>query len=393
MRAIALALLLPTLASAQAPAPHSEDLGTVTGHIMCADTQRPARLAEVTLLSISALVAYDLGYQIPSVGSGVNGLVVHTDLAGAYTIADVPPGQYYLSVQLPGYATPLWAFTTAELKSPTPEIQQRIQRELQLVTVAPNATLQADAIIHRGGSISGSVTFDDGAPAVAVRVVLLHRDAKGKLQQLRNGAMAITNSRGHFSIESLLPGDYVMETSLVTFDQGHGEVLTNGTMKTIPMEMATSSLPVYSGNVYRQKDAAFIKVDAGEDITDADISIPLGQLHEVSGTLVANDGHPVTGQIQLLDPDTREQIANTWSQEGGAFHFLHVPEGSYIVKVTDGKDLGPEDVRYASDHKTAVTSRPTLHTYSSLEQPLIVQTDIQSLVLTVPDKPATTASE
>ena len=41
MRAALFFALLPALAFAQSATPHSEDLGTVTGHITCSDTQRP----------------------------------------------------------------------------------------------------------------------------------------------------------------------------------------------------------------------------------------------------------------------------------------------------------------------------------------------------------------
>ena len=146
MRWTILLALLPTLALAQSPttspAPRPEDLGTVTGHITCADTQRPAREAEVSL--------------VPTTTSNINTDYqrffsqrdVRTDLTGGYTITGVPPGPYYLVVDVTGYATPISQFTPDELNSPTPEIQQRIERELQLVTVSPNSTVQADATIR-----------------------------------------------------------------------------------------------------------------------------------------------------------------------------------------------------------------------------------------------------
>jgi len=391
MRSVLLLALLPAFAIAQSPAPSPETLGVVTGHITCNDTQRPARLAEVRLISVRTPSTDVFGYHAPTVGSGVVGLAVYTDLTGGYTIADVEPGQYYLRVDLTGYATPISQFTAEEFKSPTPRVQQRIQRELQLVTVTPNATVRADATLRRGGSISGTVTFDDGSPAIAIRVSLLRRDADGKLQAVRNGVTAITNGRGQFGIESLSPGEYVLETKLITFEPGQGATVTKGAIKTTPEDSATSALPVYSGNVYRQKDAAIIKVDAGQETGNADISIPLDRLHEISGTLLAKDGHAInSGQIELLDPDTREPVATTWTRDEGVFHLLNVPEGSYILKVTDASDVGSLEIHYAPNHTVSSLGRPTLHTYGDLEQPLIVQGDIPSLLITVPEKGAST---
>jgi carboxypeptidase family protein len=388
MRSVLFFLLLPTFALAQSSTPHPENLSTVTGHITCSDTQRPARLAEVRLISVLAPTTDNFGYQTPTVGSGVNGLAAHTDLTGGYTIADVEPGQYYLRVELPGYATPISQFTLDDLKSPAPEVQQRIQSELQLVTVAPHSTVEADATLHRGASISGTVTFDDGAPAVAFRIALLRHDASGKLQEVHNGAYAVTNPRGQFSIESLSPGDYVIEAKLITFDQSQLITAANGTMKTTPAETASSVWPVYSGNVFRQKDAATIKVDSGQETTAADISIPLSRLHEISGTVLAKGGHAINSAwIELLDPDTREKVATAYPHDEGTFHLRNIPEGTYILTVTNAEDLGPVEVHSTPNHANDAIGPRTLRTYGNLEQPLTVQTDIQSLILTLPNKP------
>src|ERR1700761_5823599 len=105
MRSVLLFLLLPALALAQSATPPPEDLGTVTGHITCADTQRPARFAQVSLIATKTPPGYDASHEIPFAQQGGEG-PVHTDLNGGYIIAGVPPGQYYLSVELTGYATP-----------------------------------------------------------------------------------------------------------------------------------------------------------------------------------------------------------------------------------------------------------------------------------------------
>ena len=121
MRLTFLLALLPTLALSQSPttspAPRPEDLGTVTGHIICADTQRPARFALVSL--IPTQITTDTPETLSSFNRDSVG-PVHTDLNGAYAITSAPPGQYYLRVDLGGYATPLQQFTPAELKAPTP---------------------------------------------------------------------------------------------------------------------------------------------------------------------------------------------------------------------------------------------------------------------------------
>ena len=393
MRSVLFFLLLPTLAfrqsSAQSSTPRPEDLGTVTGHITCADTQRPTRLAEVRLISVLNPIPYPAEYRRPSTNGSSTGLVVHTDLTGGYTITGVQPGQYYLRVVLPGYSVPIVQFTQADFKTPTPEVQQRIQHELQLVTVAPNSTTQADATLQRGASISGTVTFDDGSPAIAVGINLLHRDANAKLQLVRDGEITFTDGRGEFRIEALSPGEYVVEARLATFSQSNGKQST-------PDESVTSFLAIYSGNVFRRNAATVIKIDAGQEIDDADINIPLSRLHEISGTILAKDGHSPNAdtRIDLLDPDTRELVARTWAHSDGSFQLHHVPEGAYTLRVVGAMDWSQFEVRNPpGSNPPTHTEYRTLRTYGDLSQPLTVQTDTQSLILTVPDKPATSSTE
>ncbi len=209
MRLTFLLALLPTFALAQSPTPRPEDLGSVTGHITCADTQRPARFAVVSL--IPTLITTDTQETLSSFNRDSVG-PVHTDLNGGYTISSVPPGQYYLRVDLAGYATPLSQFTPAELKAPTPEIQQRIQRELQRITVRPNSTFQVDVALRRSSSILGKITYDDGSPVINIGIEFARRDANGKLREFTHAGF-LTDSHGEYGIDSLSPGEYAIRVS------------------------------------------------------------------------------------------------------------------------------------------------------------------------------------
>ena len=215
MRLTLLLALLPTLAFAQSSTPRPEDLGTVTGHITCADTQRPARNAGVELVPIKP--ADDSDYEALSDRWGKYG-PIHTDLDGAYTLTDVPPGQYYLRIDLTGYATPISRFSTDELRSPAREIQQRIQRELQIITVTPNSTTRADATLRRGASISGTILYDDGSPTISINVQLFRRDASGELRPAFTQNTS-TDSHGRFTIESLTPGEYILQLVLRSMER------------------------------------------------------------------------------------------------------------------------------------------------------------------------------
>jgi hypothetical protein len=166
MRWTILLALLPTLAvsqsSAQSSTPRPEDLGTVTGHITCADTQRPARFARIRLVPKG------------SEDDGENLSFVQTDISGFYAIRNVQPGQYYLRVDLAGYIDPL--FESSRGKPTAPDNKQPHDSKLSadndpdIITVAGRSELRADATLHRAASISGTVRYDDGSPAVGLGV-------------------------------------------------------------------------------------------------------------------------------------------------------------------------------------------------------------------------------
>ena len=387
MRSVLFFLLLPTIALAQSSTPRPEDLGTVTGHIICADTQRPARLAKVTLLSTKPIRSFGGSSPVQRTGTYVP---TYTDFSGGYTITNVDPGEYYLRVELDGYVTPFAQFTAVELNSPSPEVQRRMQRELQLVTVAPNSTVQADATIRRGGSIYGTIRYDDGSPAIGVRVEALRHDPHKDLNGIQTFRIGNTDSRGRFEIESLSPGEYVIQATLSAVE--HGIVkrfFGDGRSENVVAQLASISFPIYSGSVFPYSDADIIKVDAGEQATGVDITIPISQFHELSGTIRAKDGHPInSGQVALYFADAEGKLTDVAVHDDGTFRFAFVPEGNYILGVGFARDKATVD---APDSPGGAAVR-TLRTYGDLEQPLTVQTNIQSLILTVPDKPATTAS-
>ena len=96
MRVVLSLALLSLTAAAQDV--RRQPVGTVTGHVVCADTQRPARLAAVRLVRVPEGGPPPKGTHFPMGGGAPMGDAVETGLDGAYTIANVKPGDYYLVV-------------------------------------------------------------------------------------------------------------------------------------------------------------------------------------------------------------------------------------------------------------------------------------------------------
>jgi len=112
--------LLSMTATAQQPA-SAAGTGSVSGHVTCADTQRPARFAHVVLFGVPAEVTdykkpdpdADSTAQVMAMATAMKTLgktkmvQVQTGTDGSYVATDVAPGDYYLFAAAPGYISPL----------------------------------------------------------------------------------------------------------------------------------------------------------------------------------------------------------------------------------------------------------------------------------------------
>lgn len=89
-------LLLSVLAlTATAQNSAKPGTGTVTGHVYCADTNAPARMAQVQLETVRDAEQRSAIHPQPSYNLPAGG-IVQTALDGSFVIPKVPPGSYYV---------------------------------------------------------------------------------------------------------------------------------------------------------------------------------------------------------------------------------------------------------------------------------------------------------
>src|ERR1700733_10143341 len=106
-RVRSLSLILAALAHpvlAQQSAPTSPG-GTVTGHVLCSDTQLPARFAQVMLFGvpteITAMPKPDssdtaqVAAAMKALTGSMNLVQTQTDIDGSFAATNVAPGDYY----------------------------------------------------------------------------------------------------------------------------------------------------------------------------------------------------------------------------------------------------------------------------------------------------------
>lgn len=400
-------------ATAQQPKAHPPQPGTVTGHVMCADTQRPARLVKVALVAVAAPAPIrdnNAKRYADVIGRSPATDFVETGLDGSFTISNVPPGAYYIIVDASGYTSPLAQFDSQDLESKDAALRQQMAKTLLKVYVRSNATINQDVALERGASVSGTVTYDDGSPASGLDVDVLQKDAAGKWKRgaatrYRAGfGHVLTDDEGHYRVTGLEPGKYLVEVDLtlseyttrINHPSDHPDQAT-----VMRMQTQKYSLPLFSGSALRQSAATPISLAVAEQRAGADLDFPLSKLHSVSGQVVAKDGHVLnSGTVSLLNEDDSSEVTSAKIDPAdNLFHLGFVPEGGFLLKVSGAKDITKVQVANPpGDSPRTHDEDKTVRTYGGVTQALKVQSDTQGIILTVPDSggtndPASAASE
>jgi hypothetical protein len=346
--------------------------GVVTGIVFCADTGKPARFATVTLSQAPRKdTKLDQGNPLPSSETTTTGL------DGRFRMEAVEPGRYYAIATQEGYLDPWRGLDLPRIRSMASDREQALEavREwkdyLVEVTVAVHKTVDLSLTMERAAEIGGTVTFDDGSPAIGMHFQLLRKTDKGfsevGLNMFGGWSLAeVSNGHGHFSLTNLPAGEYTV-------------------CALMPGENQLSTLRVCLGDTFRKRDAATVKVQAGEAAKGADIEIPLNGLHTVSGAVTAvNDGHAVAqGTVALLYADDREKARETSLEEDGSFAFEYVPEGKYILTVSDAQDKDP---KAEGPEAGGAAPKPVLH-YTGKEIPLNVLGEVNEVQIALPTVP------
>ncbi len=358
--------------------------GTVTGIVICADTGKPARFAEVQLLPAAIFSASG---QSGNGGVDMDEAAV-TGLDGRFTIEAVPPGDYYAYATLNGYLDPERGIDFNRAKQKASYDEQTLDALNQWkdhfaeLTVSAQHTNDLSLGIERGAEIDGTVSYDDSSPAIGMRFELMRKTTQGDWTAVgdRGSGWALeekTDSHGRYSITNLPAGEYKICTLL-------------------PIKAEEEAPHVCLGGTFRKKDAEAVKVNAGEARGGVDIVIPLTGLYTVAGNVTAAmDGHvPEQARLHLLYADDREQARATAMRKDGSFSFAYVPAGEYILKVTGVQDSRtPGQAANTNNTAAAPASPPQVRRYAEMEIPLSVQSEMNDVNVSLVELPKATSAE
>ena len=398
------------------PEPPAALTGSVVGHVVYAETQLPARFAEVILVHKPTDAELEPLEENPAPPHrearrpGIKSMQVvsvsrRSGMDGSFRVDGVPAGDYLLVARIPGYLTP---GAQARGVALTKQIAS-----LPAVHVSVGQVASSDLILHRGGVLGGQVRFADGSSAIGVEVTVQpakfrsidSADVSSYLplqsaEQENFGVPKInqTDDEGRYRITGLFPGKYLITASIET-DQGAANfsVGDRNSVSSIGDSGRPQPMTVYEPGVFRRKDAKVFEIRVDEQRLDADIKVDPSDLHTVHGKLIAGeDRHaPKQASVQLFDPgaDGAGEMAHfAQSAPDGSFQIYDVPPGSYTVQVifaTD-QDLSKLADEAQQDGVGVVTSvRSLTQVYKSGKVPVIVgehDITLEDIVLT-PVKP------
>lgn len=343
--------------------------GSVFGHVFCSDSHTPCRFASVLIESTPAPTSQSSA----AASQERHSYTATTDMDGAFTISHVVPGEYYAQARLPGYLSPS-DLVTSELTPGARDFAKAVDTALIRCSVDDHQPALLNLSLTRGASISGTVSFGDGAPAIGMEVRLYRRDSAGVWKHYSTtgrGPEEImsetehTDDRGRFYRASLAPGAYAIDVGLpqlsvisksITGSEGEEVTYTE-----------QNALHVYSGDKFTLREARAIKLTEGEQRTDGDVSIPIAGLRTLEGTVSSKSaGQPLSsGAVLLINPEDGQVLRESPIGSDGRFTFHYVRDGSYTLTIDPTKNLqnGEQQV-----------SR-----FASLSAPLIVEGDASNL--------------
>jgi hypothetical protein len=347
----------------EVPAQSTSTKGSlVRGRVIYEDTRRPLRRVQVS--------AYDPA----SKGLGRH-LMAWTNGRGEFQFKDVPAGKYFVAVEAPGIIRP------GRLDAK--------EAQADVTTFTVDGTAQAEVIVRvkRGGAISGKVTYADGDPVVNASIrVLLKNDGKWIPVYTggRYGDRSLTDERGIYRVSGLSPGEYLvgaaeekMGIELTAQDDPEGGKMLN---------RALLSTTYYDGAVSLTA-ATLLRVEAGDENTDINITLAERSIYSVSGlVMLRGDQRPIARARISLKRKDEELNSNSYSEdmvvnsdEEGRFMFDEAPEGMYVMTVTPAREYRSyREARPASEPKTAPVEK-----FAAKHQELNVAGDVTSLIVEV----------
>ncbi len=302
--------------------------GSLSGRVINAVTGGPVRGASVSLVN----------YQ-----RGGNAQAATTDGGGTFTVASLPPGEYVVAVNHPGFQ--------GILGLPSPN---------QLVTVASGQ--ESSGLTMRlmpGGTLSGKVVDDGGEPVSGCPVYVLGPGQNGASAAYSFRGSASTNDKGEYKLDLLTADRYVVYARCQEWLPVERPLAV---WRPELIEPRESWLPVFYPDSPSPEGAQWVTVLPGSELAGIDFHLRATSVTTVSGTI---GGIPagIQPNIQLIPADAALDAAlgygASFDLATSTFRFQMVPPGSYrLIVMTNPSPSQTDSISYASLFVSVGRARP-----------------------------------
>ena len=341
------------------------------GRVVYDDTGRPVRRARVILLEDGS-----------AEGTGESAL---TNANGEFEIADVKAGRYFIIVEGPGLLTP-YSFLNVDDTQGNELDFNAFRSRFDEVTVDGRSDAHVQVRARRGGSITGTVSYENGDPAINVTVTLLRRQ-KGRLRQYLGGVgespngSVPTDDRGVYRFAGLPPGEYLVS---VAEQIVHGDGESDGDGEEGVPSATNGGTPLvvtYYPAATRVAEAGAIKLDAGEEHAGVDITLVERGLYTLAGVVRdKRTGQPVADVhlgLHLKEGEAEEMPLiidhNTQTDDEGHWQFNELPDGLYVLTVQPQQESDPAAMEAYQRALRAAAEAKDATAFQTLRPPIPVQ--------------------
>jgi len=313
----------------------------VYGRVVYEGTSRPVRRARVMLLSPD--------------GRGPEQLAGLTNARGEFRIKGVPAGRYVAAVDVAGVVSPVSLVALESVRSDILNFDE-IVKHFDVFETTGKADKEVTVRARRGAALGGRVVYADGEPAVGLTVHVM-RKTEGRFAKTLTGfslgalAGSKTDDRGRFRVAGLPPGEYVVAVSEMAQHGEEGEgraAVFMGGVAEVGDLFGQHLYTTYHPSAVSEKTAAVVKVGAGDEREDVDITVAEREARTVSGVVRGRaDRRPVArarvsifaqrqGQTPggfdtaMLDELSQNSVQ---TDADGRWVLKDIPDGSYTIHV------------------------------------------------------------
>ena len=242
-----------------------------------------------------------------------------SDDRGRFRLDEIPPGSYFVTATLPGYALKV----VGQGGSPDLPVQ-----------FSPLADLNIDVRLIPLGSIGGNLSDHLGAPLSGATVRARRQQSDGTIGPVVHES--ITDEHGSFDMSRVVAGPYLLIAEVRARSGTRSGEFTQS------INGDENAVVAYFPGTASPERARPVDVRDGEQ-ADGSFVLEPTRLARISGRIVSTDGNPENSFV--LMPQARPpqpQLAGSIGlrlDKGGTFEITGVPPGDYRLDVLDTRNL------------------------------------------------------